>query len=180
MKQVGKLGLILFLITSVSAGLLSVVNDATKEIIQENAMKANFAYMQDMLPDANEFTVIEDPSIVDIESVDEVYEGLQDGSIIGYAIKTKTSGYGGAIEIIFAINIDGTIAGMRVASHAETPGLGARITEEDFTSEFEGQSIDSELELNTDIDTISGATISAQAAVDGANAAIKVFNEVLN
>ncbi len=179
MKQVIRLGAILFLITAVSAGSLSLVNDATKGVIQENAMKANLAYMEDMLPDADEFTVVEDPAVTEIESVVEAYEALQGGNTVGYAVKTTASGYGGDIEFIVAINVDGTLAGMRVASHAETPGLGARIAEADFNSQFEGKSTGSELQLNTDVDAIAGATISSEAATNGVNAAIRAFEDVL-
>lgn len=179
MKQIIRLGAILFLITAISAGALSLVNDATKVVIQENAMKANLAYMEDMLPDADEFTVVENPAITDMDSVEEAYEALQGGNTIGYAFKTTASGYGGDIEFIISINADGTLAGMRVASHAETPGLGAKIAEADFQSQFEGKSTENELELNSDIEVISGATISTRAATNGVNAAIRAFEDVL-
>lgn len=179
MKQMVRLGLILLVITAVSAGLLSVVNDVTKVVIQEKAMEANLVYMKELLTDADEFKVVENPAIGDVEGVQEAYEALKGGSIIGYVVKTTTSGYGGDVVMLTGINSDDTIAGMKVSSQSETPGLGARITEADFGSQFAGKSAASELQLNTDIDALSGATISSRAATAGVNAAIKAYNDVL-
>ncbi len=179
MKQMVRLGLILLVITAVSAGLLSVVNDVTKVVIQEKAMEANLVYMKELLTDADEFKVVENPAINDVEGVEEAYEALKGGSIIGYVVKTTTSGYGGDVVMLTGINSDDTIAGMKVSSQSETPGLGARITEADFGSQFVGKSAASELQLNTDIDALSGATISSRAATAGVNAAIKAYNDVL-
>lgn len=179
MKQMVRLGLILLVITAVSAGLLSVVNDVTKVVIQEKAMEANLVYMKELLTDADEFKVVENPAISDVEGVEEAYEALKGGSTIGYVVKTTTSGYGGDVVMLTGINSDDTIAGMKVSSQSETPGLGARITEADFSSQFVGKSAASELQLNTDIDALSGATISSRAATAGVNAAIKAYNDVL-
>ncbi|MBU5677693.1 RnfABCDGE type electron transport complex subunit G [Alkaliphilus sp. MSJ-5] len=179
MKQMVRLGLILLVITAVSAGLLSVVNDVTKVVIQEKAMEANLVYMKELLTDADEFKVVENPAISDVDGVEEAYEALKGGSIIGYVVKTTTSGYGGDVVMLTGINSDDTIAGMKVSSQSETPGLGARITEADFGSQFVGKSAASELQLNTDIDALSGATISSRAATAGVNAAIKAYNDVL-
>lgn len=179
MKQIAKLGLVLLVITAVSAALLSIVNDVTKVVIQEKAMEANLVYMKELLPDADEFKVVENSAITEVEGAQEAYEALKGGSTIGYAVKTVSKGYGGDVVMVTGIQSDGTITGTRVASQSETPGLGSKITEPDFTSKFEGKSASSQISLGTDIDSISGATVSSRAAVDGVNAAIKVFESVL-
>lgn len=179
MKQIVRLGLILLGITAIAAGLLSVVNDVTKVVIQEKAMEANLVYMKEMLPDADEFKVAENPGITDVDGVEEAYEALKGGNVIGYAIKTISKGYGGDVVMVTGINSDGTIAGMKVASQSETPGLGARITEEGFGAQFVGKSTANELNLGSDVESISGATVSSRAATSGVNAAIKLFESVL-
>ncbi len=179
MKQIVRLSLILLVITAVSAGLLSIVNDVTKVVIQEKAMEANLVYMKELLPDADEFKVVENPAIGDVEGVEEAYEALKGGSTVGYAVKTTTKGYGGDVVIITGINSDGTVAGMKVASQSETPGLGSKITEEGFYGQFAGKSAAGELGLGTDVEAISGATVSSKAATAGVNAAIKLFENVL-
>lgn len=179
MRNVVKLSLILLIITAVSAGALSVTNNITKEIIDEKALEANIAYMKEILPDADDFAVVDDPGVSSVDAVEEAYEALKGGSTYGYVIKTKTSGYGGDVIMLTGILADGNVAGMRVASQSETAGLGDKIVEDDFTSQFEGISADSELDLGTDVDQVAGATVSSKAAINGVNAAIELFNSVL-
>jgi electron transport complex protein RnfG len=93
------------------------------------------------------------------------YEVFKNGEIIGYAATAQGRGFSGRIEIAVGIDVDGAIRGVRIITHAETPGLGARITEEKFLRQFEGKHLE-EVRLTRDrgsIDAITGATISAEA-----------------
>lgn len=179
MRNIVKLGLILFIVTAVSAGALSLTNNVTKGIIEEKAAEANKVYMQEILPDADDFNLVEDPGISSVKEVEEVYEALKGGEIHAYVIKTKTKGYGGDVIILTGVNIDGTIAGIRVASQSETPNLGDKITGEEFCSQFIGKSTANELSLDGDIDGLTGATVSSRAAINGVNASIRLFESVL-
>lgn len=179
MRNIVKLGLILFIVTAVSAGALSLTNNFTEGIIEEKAAEANKAYMQEILPDTDDFNLVEDPGISDVKGIEEVYEALKGGELCAYIIKTKTKGYGGDVIMLTGIDVDGTIVGMRVASQSETPELGTKIAEDEFGSQFEGMSAERELELNEDIDQVTGATISSKAAIDGVNASIRLFESVL-
>ncbi len=179
MRDIIKLGLILLIITAVSAGALSITNDITREIIDEKALEKNLAYMKEILPDADDFELVDDPEILSVDGVEEVYKALQGGNISGYVIKTITSGYGGGVTILTGIDVDGTIVAIRVASQTETPELGTKIAEDEFGSQFEGLSAETELELNEDVDQVSGATVSSKAAINGVNASIELFNNVL-
>lgn len=60
-----------------------------------------------------------------------------DDELIGYAVTTEAQGYGGKIEVHTAIASDKrTVKGVRIGSHQETPGYGARVTEDAFTDQF--------------------------------------------
>jgi electron transport complex protein RnfG len=74
---------------------------------------------------------------------------------------------------------------MRVVSHTETPGLGAKATEEGFMAQFEDQSAASPLEViksgtpgQNEVSAITGATITTQAVAQGVNYSIEMFNEL--
>ena len=57
--------------------------------------------------------------------------------LIGYAVTTEVQGYGGIIEVHTAIATDKrTVKGIRIGSHQETPGYGARVTESLFLDQF--------------------------------------------
>jgi electron transport complex protein RnfG len=70
--------------------------------------------------------------------------------------------------MLVGINSDYTIKDVAILSQTETPGLGSKITEKEFTGQFIGLS-SADLALSRDggsIDAITGATISSRAVTD--------------
>jgi len=57
-----------------------------------------------------------------------------------------------------------------IISQTETPGIGTRITETPFTSQFEGLAID---QVESEIDTLTGATISSKAVIEAVSRTAK-------
>ena len=103
-----------------------------------------------------------------------------------YIFKFRGRGLWDMIDGVLSLNPDlKTIEKVRVVSQKETPGLGARITEEPYLEAFEKKIADPKLILsvrskasgNDQIDTISGATITAQAFVDMINNSIGDFRK---
>ena len=84
---------------------------------------------------------------IDSPMVTEVYEGLDGNNTIGYTIKTTPKGYGGAVEVMVGIGTDGTIHGVSIGNHAETPGLGAKAADEEFKGQYNGKSVDKNIEV---------------------------------
>jgi electron transport complex protein RnfG len=83
-------------------------------------------------------------------------------------------GYAGTIKLLVGINYDGSIAGVRVVSHKETPGLGDAIEAErsDWILGFNGHSLrepgEERWKVKKDggiFDQFSGATITPRAIV---------------
>jgi electron transport complex protein RnfG len=109
------------------------------------------------------------------------YEAELNGEIIGYAAITEGVGFGGRIKMVVGIKTDGTVERVHIISHMETPGLGSRITEEEFLNQFRGKRLD-ELRLRVDggeIDAITGATISSRAVADAAHQKVQGLVEML-
>lgn len=102
-----------------------------------------------------------------------------------YAFICKPVGYNG--EITLAVAIDGKtnkIMGLKIVDHVETPEYVRDMESDWFTGRFGGKSIDTYLELSrleeeqeNDIIMITGATITTQGVVNGANAAMGVYRE---
>ena len=71
--------------------------------------------------------------------------------------------------MIVGINADGTVAGAKVTSHAETPGLGAKSqADPNWITQFAGQTADGQLKVAKDggtINAITGATITSRASI---------------
>ena len=175
MREIIKLGLILLVITSVAGLILGGVNSMTADIIEERALEESMEAIEAFFPETDGAGLVDDADVLDYDLVDEVYEVRQGDNVIGYTIKTVPNGYDGAIEILTGINMDGEITGIEILSQTETPGLGDRITTDDFKNQFVGQSSDSEV----DVDVLSGATVSSNAVINGVNAASNVFEEKL-
>ena len=156
---------VLMLICLVMSGLLAGTNFITEPIITEgDAIRAEQARI-DALPAADGFEKLSFTA-PEGSTVTEVYEATNGA---GYVFMVSTTGYGakGSLQIICSIDADGKIVNTATLAHDETPGLGTKVTEDAFRSQFPGA--DASM---AGIDTISGATISSSAYV---NAIADVF-----
>lgn len=88
------------------------------------------------------------------------------------AFEFSGSGLWGPISGIIALNSDlMTIKGLKIIHQEETPGLGGRIAEKEFLSQFPGKEILPNIKimppgrdrLKNEVDAISGATLSSKA-----------------
>lgn len=97
----------------------------------------------------------------------------------GYVFSCQASGYGGPVKLAVGVKADKTITGLSVLSMSETPGLGAKCTNEDFQAQFAGIQAD-KVVINQDYDQISGATITSSAVMRAVNATLKFVAENAN
>jgi len=73
-------------------------------------------------------------------------------------------GFQGIIRMMVGVNPhEEKITGVKVLSHSETPGLGARITEPAFLEQFAQKSINDDFEVKEDVDGVTGATVSSKS-----------------
>lgn len=86
---------------------------------------------------------------------------------------TTPSGYSGDIRLLVGLTPDGTIIGVRVLAHRETPGLGDRIEHRrsDWLEQFRGARQGAPPDWRPDrrggdFDTLSSATITSGAVID--------------
>lgn len=196
-KKIVHDALILFAFTIVLGLLLAVVYGITKEPIEKvNYEKTQTAYKQ-VFADADSFddyeafdadaadSVLTDAGYADeIESVAVAKDAS--GNEIGYVITvTAKDGSQGSITFSVGIQNDGTVNGYSITSISETPGLGMKAQEEDFYSQFENKKVDSFTVVkqtpasDSEIEAISGSTITSKAMANGVNACITYFQNVL-
>lgn len=184
MKDILKLGVTLFAICAVAALVLGVTNNITAPVIEERNIQASNEARKTVLPEADEFKELEG---MNSDIVLEVYEGIKDGQVIGYTIKTSSKGYGGAIELMVGISKDSKITGVEIGNHSETPGLGSKATEPMFKNQYVDKDVLNSLLVvkgstnnDNEISAISGATITSNGVTNGVNAAMKIYNEKLS
>jgi electron transport complex protein RnfG len=180
-----KMILVLGLVTLISGVVLAGIYtglipriEANQQAALERSLSALFEGSEE--PQFEQLDV-EGPAIFRAESAG--------GDLLGYAVRVTATGYGGEIRLLVGVSPDlSSIAGMEVVQQVETPGLGARITEEDFRAQFEGldptetityvKNQEPDTEAN-EIQAISGATISSEAVVEGINADVGRAVEIL-
>ncbi|MEF9990802.1 MAG: RnfABCDGE type electron transport complex subunit G [Romboutsia sp.] len=185
MNNIVKLGAILFGICAVAALALGFTNNITAPIIADRNIQANNEARQIVLKDATEFKQMDDSVFKGNELVNEMYEGINGSDVVGYTIKTLPKGYGGQIELIVGISIDGNVTGINMGSMSETPGLGSKAAEPIFKEQFNEKPaekfslVKGDTSADNEIQAISGATITSTAVTEGVNAAIEVYNSFL-
>lgn len=190
MKDILKTGLILLIISFIAAMSLALTNEVTKDKIIEQRMMANELAKKEVLPTAIRFEDITGDLATEITEkfapIVESYVGY-DGSdeIVGYVFKSRPTGFGGPMEVVTGINLNSEVTGLRVGSHQETPGLGAKGTDAAFYEQYASKSaaeligVSKTAALGNDIQAITGATITSDAITVGANASIDAFHMII-
>ncbi len=176
------------LVTCIAAASgLSVTYSITAPKIAEQDRLAEERSLQAVLPDA-QFTCLESSRIrADVDAaaapvdVLDTYYATAGGEHAGWALKVSSRGYGGPMVIVIGLDTSGSVTGVTILSHNETPGLGTKvITEVGFLEQFlelQGGFGDTDLRA---LDTISGSTKSCNGVRNAVAGAGRVFTEVLN
>lgn len=191
--------LVLFLVAVIAVFALAMVNQVTRDPIAQAEINARNESYKAVYADAADFKELENEAEL-IESSNAVLEenGItgcvinnamaavdKDGNVEGYVISSSSmQGYGGEVQIAVGIK-DATITGLKVIKNSETPGFGARCTEDEFQNQFAGKNAsvitfikEGDADENQ-FDAISGATITSTAVQDAVNAANAFYNNCL-
>ena len=161
--------LVLVCICLVVTALLAYINSVTSPIIAKAEQEKTEQAMSEVLADADGFEKLEIENLP--ERVTEVYTA-QNGS--GYVFMLTTKGYGGDMKLICGMKADGTIEQCKTLSHAETSGLGSKTAEDPYRNQYCGKTSDT----LSEVDAITGATISSTAYKNAIEDAFKAFDMV--
>lgn len=179
----------LLCITLIAGLLLGAVYMVTKAPIAAAEETAKQEAYQSVYPGA-EFTTDDaltaaleafKPADNDAEITEVMYANGEEG----YVFSTQAKGYGGAVKLAVGIKKDGdklTILGLSVLDAAnETPGLGAKVTDESqpVRTQFNNMELAAgdALAIGTNMEKISGASITSGAVQRAVNAALKFASE---
>ena len=158
----------LMIITITVGGMLGVVNELTEGPIAQQAVVVAETARRACFTEADSF---EEVQISADSGVDSCYAAMMEGELAGYVAQVTVTGFGGPIEIHVGMDLEQTITGISVggSGFAETPGLGAKAKDDDFTNQFTGLTIPTQ--LGNGLDAITGATITSGAVSSGVNKA---------
>ncbi|MFZ4790266.1 MAG: electron transport complex subunit RsxG [Candidatus Competibacteraceae bacterium] len=182
LRSMGMAALILTGFSVVGAGLVAVTYTSTKDIIAEAQQAALEASLNQLVP-ANRYNnrIAEDtievvaPEWLGTDQPVTIYRARQNGQPVAlFATPYAPDGYSGPIQLLIGVYVDGTLAGVRVLAHKETPGLGDTIEEKrsPWILAFAGKSLGNppldRWKVKKDggiFDQFTGATITPRAVV---------------
>ena len=188
MKNIVTITIKLLVITIIAGLILGVVNSMTEEPIAVQAAKEADEARAAAFPEAASFEAM-DITITDekYEIINSVYKALdKDGNMIGITAAITTKGFNAGLNLTVGIGADGTIKGVIVGDNDETPGLGAKATEDWFQDQYIGKTYDSPLVVvktspseSNEIEAITSATITSTGVTDAVNVATEFYTEVI-
>ena len=172
-----RLILILFVISVVTSLLLGLVDYITRDIIEANTAEQTREAMGAALV-ADEYVPVTysggDPLVT------AVHEARTDGQSTGYVVEVAPSGFGGTINMVVGVDLDGLVTGVSIVTMSETSGLGTNANQSSFRDQYIGQG--GTLAVTKDggtIDALTGATVTSRAVTDGVNAAIAAAESLM-
>ena len=163
----------------VCAALLGFVYVVTDEPIKAAAAAEAQASIAKVLPEGGSIS----------EELSSEAEGIlgyfvqtsADGETTAYAVKTVTGGFGGPVTLMVGVLPDGTVFNTSVLSHSETPGLGAKCTEEKsaFREQWKGfKGVLSVKKDGGDVDAITASTITSRAYTKAVAQAVELVKSL--
>ncbi|ABA57674.1 electron transport complex subunit RsxG [Nitrosococcus oceani] len=185
-------GLLLGLFAVAGTGIVAMTETFTQEQIAANERAALQQAIAAVLPPAAyNNPILEDtlpitaPALLGTEEPLLAYRARQDGRPVAVILTAVApEGYNGAIKLLVGIRYDGSLTGVRVVSHKETPGLGDEIEEEKsswilgFTGLSLGAPPESKWQVKRDggiFDQFTGATITPRTIVKTVRNTLRYF-----
>lgn len=153
MKETAKYVLVLFFICFVAALLLTIVHAFTEPRIEKTRESGEASALKEVLPEAKTTKKIQDKEF-------SYYLALGDkGKTIGYIFICEAKGYSSIIRAMVSVDTDVKIINVKILEQKETPGIGSKITDENFLNRFKGK------RQQDTIDSITGATVSSSGLI---------------
>ncbi|MBV0932788.1 electron transport complex subunit RsxG [Marinobacterium weihaiense] len=174
----------------VTSAVIAFTQLATREQIRHNKAEFQARALFEIVPQSV------DPNLIDhrlylqapelgLDAPAEIYQAIQNDQVTTVLMPVVApDGYSGDIELLVGIHADSSLAGVRVLSHKETPGLGDKIELEksDWILSFNGAEMamsgDDDWAVKKDggrFDQFTGATITPRAIVGATARAIEFF-----
>lgn len=193
-RQVLITGAILSGFAIIGSALVALTYQGTEERIEQAQREALLKRLHELVtPEQSDndlyHDVIEvtDKSLLGSDKPVQIYRARKEGKPVAALLTPiAPNGYGGAIKLLVAVNIDGTLAGVRVLQHHETPGLGDDIDTErsDWILDFNNHSLNSltpqQWQVKKDggvFDQFTGATITPRAIVQAVHRSLNYFQQ---
>jgi electron transport complex protein RnfG len=195
-KSMGKNSVLLAVFALITALILASTDRLTEDRIAESERLAAQKALFEIIPverHNNDLLLDIQPipekywSTLGLESGGDIHIARLDGQPVAAIIPSITpEGYSGDIGMIVGVNFDGSVAGVRVVEHKETPGLGDKVDlrKSDWILGFNGKSLSNPKPSawnvkkdKGDFDQFTGATITPRAVIHQIAKTLEYFNQ---
>lgn len=182
LKEILVPAIMLFVIAAVCTALLAGTNLLTKDKIAEIAVQTEMKAKSAVFESAKSFS---DEKTVTVNEKEYVYYDALDekGNVMGYVFSVTVKSYGGDLSAMVGISSEtDKITGVEITAISDTPGLGMKVDSEDFLSQYIDRSgnigVNKNEKTDTEIQAVSGATISSKAVTEAVNQAFSAYEAV--
>lgn len=189
-----KSGLTLALIAAICTSLVALTYDVTDERIAANEQAWLEQSLAPVLGNLSFDSGITDSRVTIPAPHDlpgsgdaEVYRVYLGGApVAALFVVSARDGYSGPIRLLVGVRIDGTLTGVHVLAHRETPGLGDGIesAKSDWARQFEGLSLQNPQSAGWKIrrdggefDQLTGASVTPRAIVKAVHETLMYFDK---
>jgi electron transport complex protein RnfG len=189
-RVVGAIAIVVLAILAAIA--LALIDRTTHERVERNAQEWLIQRIDILVPPASrDNDVLTDkvialsPDLLGIARPVAIYRARSGGQPVAAIVHTTApDGYRGPIELLVAIDVNGTLIGVQVVRHRETPGLGDAFENRnrDWLPKFTGRSLDDPPQQRWavqsdggDFDAFTGATITPRAIVKSVRRALEFY-----
>lgn len=178
MREGLRLVVVLTLVSLLAGAALAFTYEATMPRIRLNETKARQEALKEVVPATTSFQTLNlrvklpgtggRPQAKELE----VYRCLdRAGNVVGLAYIAEPSGFADVIQVMVGLDpVNRRVLAIRVLDLKETPGLGMKVKEEQFTRQFKGKSLDDAFAAarsGGDVQAVTSATISSKAVARG-------------
>ena len=194
LASIGLSGTVLALFAAVTSIAIGWTYLSTKSQIDFEVRRAEARQLLEIFPsDTHDNELVDDTFTIDAETpllgIREARQGYRarlNGDVIGVILPTTArDGYSGDIRALVGIRRDGTVAGIRVVAHRETPGLGDKvdIRKSDWVTDFNQRSLADPALPGWNVkkdggvfDQFTGATVTPRAVILATRRALEYAN----
>ena len=183
MKEMVRMVAVLSLISAVCALVLAGLRGATADRIERMVLTYLEGPTVTIVLAGAENDLIEDRRRIEIDGQPvTIFVAKREGRVWGVAYETVGGGFGGDIQVMVGYDLtQDKLTGVQIVSHKETPGIGTKITMDQYTRAFIGMPLSTNFRLRSDggdLDAISGATYSSLGRAEAIQRSVALYPRV--
>lgn len=193
-QSISKNSILLGIFAAVTTAVIAGTYLGSRDLIKANIRAAEEKALLQIIPEEqhdnsmlDDTITTSDTAMLGLREKKSIYLAKQNGKFVGAILPaTARDGYTGDIDMIVGVRRDGTIAGVRVLQHRETPGLGDAVDRKksDWVDSFAGKSIGNPQPgawtVKKDggaFDQFTGATITPRAVTKAVYQSLQYFEQ---